>query len=61
MLRTWVTEFRVRNGRDEAAEHGPRYKDGGRTKETGSGSALDFSRLTIVEVLLPSEFQFEII
>ena len=35
-LSTWVMEFRVRNGRDDAAEHGPRNKDGGRTRETGS-------------------------
>lgn len=27
---------RAINGRDGAAEHGPRNKDGGRTRETGS-------------------------
>lgn len=30
MLNTWVMELRVRNGRDDAAEHGPRYREGGR-------------------------------
>ena len=35
-LSTWGIEFRVRNGRDDAAEHGPRYREGGRTRETGS-------------------------
>lgn len=41
MLRTWAMEFCVRNSWDEAAEHGPRYEDGGRTRETGSWGALD--------------------
>ena len=27
MLSTWVMEFAVRNGLDEAAEHGPRYEE----------------------------------
>ena len=37
MLRTSVMEFDVRNCLDDAAEHGPRYREGGRTSETGLG------------------------
>jgi len=36
MLNTWVMAFSVRNGIDEAAERGPRYRDDGRTGEAGS-------------------------
>ncbi len=36
MINTRVIEFRIRNDRDDAAEHGPRYREGGRTRETGS-------------------------
>ena len=42
MLSTSVMEFDVRNCLDDAAEHGPRYRDGGRTSETGLwGDLLD--------------------
>jgi len=36
MLSTCVTEFPLRNVSDDAAEHGPRYNDGGNTSETDS-------------------------
>lgn len=42
MLSTSVMEFDVRNCLDDAAEHVPRYRDGGRTSETGLwGDLLD--------------------
>jgi hypothetical protein len=41
MLSTSVMEFDVRNCLDDAAEHGPRYRDGGRTSETGLWGGLD--------------------
>jgi hypothetical protein len=41
MLSTSVMEFDVRNCLDDAAEHGPRYSDGGRTSETGLWGGLD--------------------
>jgi hypothetical protein len=41
MLSTSVMEFDVRNCLDDAAEHDPRYRDGGRTSETGVWCGLD--------------------
>jgi hypothetical protein len=41
MLSTSVMEFDARNCLDDAAEHGPRYRDGGRTSETGLWGGLD--------------------
>ena len=35
-------EFEVRNCLDDAAEQGPRYSDGGRTRETGLCGGLDW-------------------
>lgn len=41
MLSTSVMEFDVRNCLDDAAKHGPKYRDGGRTSETGLWGGLD--------------------
>lgn len=48
MLRTSVMALDVRKGFDEAAEHGPRYRAGGRTRETASDDAVEVCRLPIV-------------
>lgn len=41
MLSTSIMEFDARNCLDDAAEHGPRYRDGGRASETGLWGGLD--------------------
>jgi hypothetical protein len=48
MLRTWVMEFAVKKGMEEAAEQGPRYIEG-RIRHA-AGWEVGLSRLPMVEL-----------